>query len=299
MFANRTSAAGLVMTFMMSLLTIWRLYLLPVYFQAVLLVSPSRSGVLLLPTVFVGVPSAVVAGYVLARWGRYKPIHVFGFAVSTLATGLYIRLDASSSLAEIVLFQIVAGVGGGALMTSLLPGILASHRPADMAAATSAWTFFRAFGQIFGIAVPSAIFNSQFDARLLSISSAGVRTFLASGDAYSRISGTYIQSLPLPVRDEVVGAYLASLRVVWEVCLAFNALALLLVFAEAEIELSRTVNADYKLKERGKHEVDVEAAPAKQTEEGSAGASVESEKASLPAAVGAREECASTGRIQT
>jgi hypothetical protein len=73
------------------------------------LASISRSGVLLLPTIFIGVPAAVVSGQVLARFGKYEPIHIFGFAVSTLVSGLYIDFNASS-LAKIVVYQIIAGV---------------------------------------------------------------------------------------------------------------------------------------------------------------------------------------------
>jgi MFS family permease len=100
MFLNRTSALGLICTFIQSMLTMWRVYFLPIYFQAVTLVSISRSGVLLLPTILIGVPAAIASGQVLARYGKYKPIHIFGFAVATLASGLYINFDAKSSLAK-------------------------------------------------------------------------------------------------------------------------------------------------------------------------------------------------------
>ncbi|KAK3331743.1 major facilitator superfamily domain-containing protein [Cercophora scortea] len=252
MFNNRTSAAGLALTFLQSMLTMWRVYFLPVYFQAVLLASPSRSGVLLLPTILIGIPAAIVSGQVLARYGKYKPIHFAGFAVATLATGLYIDLDAQSSLAKIVIYQILAGAGGGCLLTTMLPSVQASHPQTAVAPATATWAFMRAFGNVWGIAIPAAIFNNQFGARAGAISSPDVRAFLGAGDAYSRVSAEYIAALPPQVQAEVQDAYLGSLRVVWIVCVAFSGLGLLLVFVEKEIKLRTTLQSDYKLKEAKK-----------------------------------------------
>lgn len=258
MFLNRTSALGLICTFIQSMLTMWRVYFLPVYFQAVVLVSISRSGVLLLPTILVGVPAAIVSGQVLAKYGKYKPIHIFGFAVATLASGLYINFDAKSSLAKIVIYQIIAGIGGGCLLTTMLPSVQAANPPKDVAAATSTWAFMRALGNVWGIAIPAAIFNNQMNARLDSISDPKVRGFLSGGDAYTHVSAAFIKSLPLDLQNEVVNAYQGALRVIWEVCLAFNVLGLLFVFPEKEIKLRTTVTSDHKLKEKSK-KMDVEA----------------------------------------
>jgi MFS family permease len=252
MFANRTSAIGLVCTFIQSMLTMWRVYFLPIYFQAVTLASISRSGVLLLPTILIGVPAAIVSGQVLARFGKYKPIHIFGFAVATLASGLYINFDASSSLAKIVIYQIIAGIGGGCLLTTMLPPVQAANPPKDVAAVTSTWAFMRALGNVWGIAIPAAIFNNQMSSRVNSISDPNTRGLLSGGDAYTRVSAAFIRSLPPNVQTEVISAYQGSLRVVWEVCLAFNVLGFLLIFLEKEIKLRTTVMSDHKLKEKAK-----------------------------------------------
>jgi hypothetical protein len=147
MFVNRTSAIGLVCTFIQSMLTMWRVYFLPIYFQAMKLASISRPGVLLLPTIFIGVPAVVVSGQVLARFGKYEPIHIFGFAVATLVSGLYIDFNASS-LAKIVIYQIIAGIRGGCLLTTMLPPVQAANPPKDVAAVTSTWAFMRALGNV-------------------------------------------------------------------------------------------------------------------------------------------------------
>lgn len=248
MFANRTSCIALVSTFLAAMLTMWRIYFVPVYLQSVLLESPARSGVLLLPTMLVGMPVAIISGQVLSRFGRYKPIHVFGFAVATLASGLYINFDTDSTLAEVVLYQIVAAIGGGCLLTTMLTAVQASHPPADMVAATSTWTFMQAFGGVWGLTIPAVIFNSQFESRIGTITSEKVREALGAGDAYSHVSSSYIKSLAPELSTEVIAAYLWSLKIVWIACLVFNALGAGLVLFEREITLSETVESDYGIK---------------------------------------------------
>lgn len=216
---------------------------LPVYFQSVLLASSTRAGVLLLPFILFGIPSAVAAGAVMTKVGKYKPVHWFGFACSVLGFGLCINLDRNSSLAEVVLYQMVQGLAG-VLLVAMLPAIQAAHPQAHVSAVTSSWNFYRAFGGIWGIAIPSAIFNSQMSSRAADyITEPAVAAAVAGGDAYSHVSSVFISSLPQPVRGQVVSAYSDSLRIVWAVGLALAAVAVVAVFFEAEIPMQMELEA--------------------------------------------------------
>ncbi|RAH81748.1 MFS general substrate transporter [Aspergillus japonicus CBS 114.51] len=260
LFRNRTSAVTLINTFLSSMLTYWRSYFLPVYFQGVLLVSPQRSGVLLLPSVLIAAPAAILSGVALSHFGRYKPIHILGYALMTLGTGLYIDYDADSSLAKVVLYQMIAGFGGGILLTTFLPAVQGANPPKDLVPASATWAYLRAFGSIWGIAIPSAIFNSRVSYYVQSrVSDAAVRAQLEGGGAYSHVSAAYIKALPDGVRQEVVGAYTSAMRNVWEVCVAFCAVALLLTFLEEEIPMRTAAEqGDSALKERKKREAEGE-----------------------------------------
>lgn len=254
LFTNRTSAICLINTFLSSMLTFWRVYFLPLYFQGVLLVSPQRSGVLLLPSVLTAAPAAILSGFALSRWGRYKPIHLGGYALMTLATGLYIDFDAHSSMAKIVLYQIIAGIGGGVLLTTFLPAVQGALPQSDVAPASATWAYLRAFGSIWGIAIPAAVFNSRFAHHVHSVRDEGVRSALGGGNAYAHVSSRYISALPEQTRNEVVAAYLGAMKNVWQVCIAFCGLAFLLVFLEKEIPMRTTIQSDYGLKEKKKAE---------------------------------------------
>jgi hypothetical protein len=151
-----------------------------------------------------------------------------------------------SSLAEVVLYQIVSGLGG-VLLSSLVPAVQAAYPQADLAEITSTWNFYRAFGSIWGIAIPAAIFNSQMAIQARSISDPTVQAMINVGNAYAHVSSRFISSLPQLLHSELIGAYQVSLKIVWEVWLAFTALALLAVFAEAETPLKMTLESNYRL----------------------------------------------------
>ena len=254
LFTNRTCAVALILAFAQSMLTFWRIYFLPVYFQSVLLVSTERSGVLLLPTVTVGVPAAIISGLVLTKIGRYKPLHIGGFALMTLAAGLYIRLDTSSSLTEVVIFQIIAGLGTGCVLTTLLPAAQADLPQALVAPITSTWGFMRSYGSVWGVSIPAAIFNARFESLRDRISDPVIRDQLAGGSGYAHASNKYIKPLVSPTREQVISVYSDSLKLTWQIGLAFSALCFFVVFLEKEVTMRKTVQSDFGLKERKKKE---------------------------------------------
>lgn len=84
LFKNRTSAIGFVLCFTSSMLLVWVVYWLPLYFQAVLGASPMRAGVDFLPYTAFFVPFGMAAGGYLSKAGKFKPLHWVGFALSAI-----------------------------------------------------------------------------------------------------------------------------------------------------------------------------------------------------------------------
>lgn len=249
LFTHRTGLIIGINTFLNSALLYWVMFFLPVYFQTVLGSSPAWSGVQLLPIVLVAVPGAIIAVIVLSKFGRYKHLHVIGFALVTLSLGLFSLLHQHSSTAEWVIFQIIGALGSGMILNTLLPAFQAGIPESDQAAATASWAFIRSFGNIWGVAIPAAIFNNRFQALSYQISNSQVRSELSGGSAYEHASEAFISSLPEPARTETIGVYVAALRLVWYVSVAFCGLAFLLSLFEAEIELRKELETDYGMEE--------------------------------------------------
>ena len=62
-------------------------YFLPLYFQAALGVSPTRSGVLIMPIVVFRAVIGLAAGAVTYRFGWIRPLIWVGTALTTLGFG--------------------------------------------------------------------------------------------------------------------------------------------------------------------------------------------------------------------
>ena len=248
LFTNRTCAAAMILTFAQSMLIFWRIYFLPVYFQSVMKASTGRSGVLLLPTVTVGIPVAIISGRVLSQTGRYKPMHIVAVAIMTVAAGLFTLLDSASNLAEIIMWQVIGAVGAGSLLTTLLPAAQADLPQNLVAPITATWAFMRSYGSIWGIAIPSAIFNARFEDLDHRISDPTVRSQLAGGGGYAHASDSYINTLSDSTQKAVISVYSDSLKLVWQVALGFSALCVVLPFFEKEVAMRKTVQSDFKLK---------------------------------------------------
>lgn len=249
LFATRTSAIVFAVTFLNSANLYWVLFFLPVYFQAVLLASPTRSGVYLMPIIVIAVPTAIVAVLLLTKFGRYKPLHLFGFAVSTLGLGLMSLLDEHSSTAEWVIISMVAGGGGGFVLNTLLPAAQAGLPESDQAATTAAWSFTRSFGSIWGVAIPAVIFNNRFNELAHRIPDQTLRDQLGHGRAYQYASSHFVKSFGSPVADALITTYSMALKRVWEISIVIAGVAFLLTLFEKEIKLRTELATDYGMEE--------------------------------------------------
>lgn len=251
LMSNRTSATVFILTLLHGICTMWSMYFLPVYFQGVLGSSPSYSGVQLLPTILVLIPSAAMGGMAMSKFGRYRPIHIAGFALIVIGFGLFDLLDQNSSTGAWVGFQIVGSAGVGLVIATLLPALMAPLSEGDTALATTAWAFLRSFGVIWGTAIPAAIFNNRFDELApTGITDPVIRTQLVNGQAYGHATAAFLDTLSAPTREQVVVVMNESLRRIWQVGIGFAALGFLLVFLEKEIPLRQELETEFGMEKK-------------------------------------------------
>jgi hypothetical protein len=248
-FKKRTPAAALLIAFLSFILLFWAIYFLPVYFQAVLGASTTQSGVWLLPTVLVEVPLAVVGGVVVTKTGRYRPLHLFAFGVMVLGFGLFARFDRSTSTAEWVIVQILPAVGVGFMMSTNLPAVQADLPEDQVAAATAAFSFMRAYGSIWGVAIPAAVFNARFAIESYRITDDAVRSLLSDGKAYSYVTAKVMEGFDTETRNEVIDVFTRTLKYTWLASLAPVILGLGLVFVEKEVVLRTELDTAYGLEQ--------------------------------------------------
>ncbi|KAH8898028.1 MFS general substrate transporter, partial [Thozetella sp. PMI_491] len=238
LFGNRTSVAALLATFMQLIVSYTPLYFLPVYFQAVQRVSPSRSGVQILPFSATFCVSGLVGGMLVSKLGRFKSIHIASFALQIVSLGLFTLLDRDSTTAVWVILQLIYGWSLGMPNPSLLTAIQAELPDSLNAASTGAFAFVRSVATIFAVSVPAAVFGNRFDQLLTTtamVDDPAVQQALARGLAYEKASRDFINSFPQEMQDGIITLYELSLRRVWYVSMAFAGAGFLFVLLEKNL----------------------------------------------------------------
>jgi hypothetical protein len=213
--------------------------------------SPARAGVLLLPAVLFGIPGAIAAVLLLSKFGKYKPLHLFGFAVSVIGMGLFTLLDQDSTLAEYVIFQAVAAVGSGFVLNTLLPAVQAQLEERYQAATTAAWSFMRSLGSIWGVAIPAAVFNNCFEQISRGmIGDAAVRGLFDGGNrAYENAYAEFVWSFPEATREQIVRTYVLALKLIWQISIAFSGISFLIIIFEKQVSLRTELETEFGLEE--------------------------------------------------
>ncbi|KID73297.1 Efflux pump FUS6 [Metarhizium brunneum] len=261
LLSNRTSAIVFFLTLMHSIVTMWAIYFLPIYFQGVLGSTPSRSGVQLLPTILILIPFAAAGGALMSKLGRYRAIHQAGHALMVLGFGLFTLLDENSNTGTWVGLQIVESAGAGLIAPTLLPAVMAPLAESDTALAAATWAFFRSFGLTWGTAIPAAIFNNRFDQLAeTEITDPVLRSRLTGGRAYESATAAFRSTLSEATRNEFTRVLEMSLQRTWQVAIGFAALGFLLVFLEKEVPLRQELETEFGMVDKKDREENVEEA---------------------------------------
>ncbi|KAF4471819.1 multidrug transporter (major facilitator family) [Fusarium albosuccineum] len=250
LFPNRTSRLVYANTFLNSLLIFWCYFFLPLYFQGVMISTPSRSGVQMLPVALIAIPGAAISAVMLSRWGKYKLLHVSGFFLISLGGGLLALLKEDSPDAAWVLIQFLPAIGSGFLLNTLLPAFQASADEIDQAAATGTWSFIRSFGIVWGVAIAGTVFNSYTKQYAHMIDNPVAREMLSSGDSYASATRAFVLQFEEPVQEQIRHVFMLALRKVYTISVAFGGTAFLLAIFEKDITLRKDLDTQYGLEEK-------------------------------------------------
>jgi hypothetical protein len=248
-FSNRTTNIAFTLTTVHGFVCYGFQFYLPPYFQAVQGSSPSKSGLEVMPTTLVIVLLAAIGGPLLSFWGKYKPMHIVGFALMTLGLGLCTLLDSSTSIAAWLFFQLITASGFGIVISTMLPAVQVKIPESTTGASAGSWAFLRGTGSLFGVAVPGAIFNVRFNQLLPSISSAAARAKLTDGKAYSRASAKFTKSFGPVAEKEIINAFTQSLKSVWIVFAVLTGVGFVLAWFEKQYKMREVLDTVYGLKQ--------------------------------------------------
>jgi len=215
---------------------------LPLYLQVVRGVTPTISGVYLLPMVIGLLITSVTSGQLISRRGRYKVFPIIGTGLLTVALFLLSRLNEHTPTAVMWLYFLLLGLALGLILQVLIIAVQNSADYADLGSATSGATFFRSIGGSFGVAIFGAVFSNRLATEIVA-ELRGVRLPPGFNPRAAQANPVLIHRLPAAVRGDVIHAYTLSLQTVFLAAVPVALVAFVLSWFLREVPLRQAVGA--------------------------------------------------------
>jgi len=153
LFKIRPALITVVASVLVGMAMFGGIMMLPLYLQIVHGVTPTESGLLMLPMVVGMMSAGMISGIITGRTGRPRLFPIFGSVIFTIGFGLLTTVSASTHLPYLMLFMLILGYGVGNCMQPLILTVQSAVPPSEIGVATSSATFFRQMGGTIGVAV--------------------------------------------------------------------------------------------------------------------------------------------------
>lgn len=242
LFRIRTFTLVSAISFVVGFAMFGAMTYLPTFLQVVRGVSPTMSGVHMLPMVLGMLLTSTASGQIVSRTGRWKVFPVAGTAITALGLVLLHRMKESSSDAEMSVYFFVFGAGLGLVMQVLVLVVQNAVAYEDLGVATSGATFFRSIGASFGVAIFGTVFTSRLTSKL---EAALAGREVPPGASADRLAADprAITDLPPALRPDVLHAYATSITDVFLYAAPVVLVAFLLAWLLKEDRLRGSVTA--------------------------------------------------------
>jgi EmrB/QacA subfamily drug resistance transporter len=161
LFSNRVFSVSNVLGFITGSIMFGALIFLPQYLQIVRHVSPTVSGLRMLPMLVGLLLMSISSGRLISKLGRYKIFVNAGTATLAAGIGLLGTITISTSTWVLSGMLFVVGAGLGLFMQTLILAVQNAIPYEFMGVGTASVTFFRTLGGAIGSAVLGAILILQ------------------------------------------------------------------------------------------------------------------------------------------
>jgi EmrB/QacA subfamily drug resistance transporter len=196
LFRNRVFTFANSAAFVVSMAFFGVITFLPLYLQLGLGISATASGMAMLPMMFGLILSSTISGRLATRFGRYKPMMLFGGLAMLVGLFLMTRLGPDTSVGGVAWRVFVLGLGLGPAQGLFAVAVQNAAPAGRLGVVTSASQFFRQIGSTVGTAIFGAVMTHALAAESAKASGGGARLSL---DA--------LQSLALSATDRGLGSH--------------------------------------------------------------------------------------------
>jgi MFS family permease len=228
------------MAFVMGISLYGVVVFLPLYMQLVKGVSPTVSGLLLVPLMAGILTASILSGRAISGSGRYRGFAIAGAGMAAVGTLAMSTLGVHTNQGLMTLLLLVLGVGIGMSMPVLTIAVQNAVTWQDMGTATGSVNFFRSLGGSIGTAAFGAILVDTLAGNLKKTLSHHV---LATLHGAKTITGSpsAVHALPRAVQSGIFLAFVKSLDTVFLVSAPVMALGFVLALLLKDIRLRDSV----------------------------------------------------------
>lgn len=235
LFGNRVFSPTVLFAALIGVAMFGGLIYLPIYLQVVQGMSPTESGLALLPMMVGLFATSIGSGQVMTRTGRYKAFPVAGAAVTAGAMLLLSTLATTTPYWQVAMYVFVLGAGLGFTMQIVVTAVQNAVDRRDMGSATSSVTFFRSLGGAFGTAIFGAVLNTRLAHHLADAPAGALPGDMDESKIANNVQA--IQALPGDVREVVTTAWVQSLHDVFLTAIPFLVVAFVAALMIPELPL--------------------------------------------------------------
>ncbi|CAK7232653.1 hypothetical protein SCUCBS95973_008331 [Sporothrix curviconia] len=168
-FKNFHISTCIFCSFLTGFMTFVNLYYLPQFYQVVRGDSALKAGILILPLILSQIATSFSSGFLVSKYSCYRINLIAGFALWTIASGLFTTVTPTTSTGKLVGYQILTGLGSGQTLQTSLVAIQAAVERHEMAVVTGARNYLRMMGSTLAIAASAAIVNNIVKGKLTAL----------------------------------------------------------------------------------------------------------------------------------
>ena len=245
LFTNKVLVICMLLGLCAGVVTYGASQFLPLYFQDSLFVSPTESGLRMLPQM-IGVTMATFGiGRAIARTGRYKPFPIIGTITSVIGLLGVAQITGSTSYGWLVVPMIFMGFGAASVFTTTSIASQNACEMRDLGVVTATVMFFRSLGGSFGLAAFGTTLNATIRSEIPA------RTGVPADEAASLIrSPEEIQALPPDMRSAVVDSVALGVSRIYLICAGVMACGIVLAILLPERPLRMRAGLSDAMEER-------------------------------------------------
>jgi MFS family permease len=234
LFKLRTFSVTSLVGFIVGFAMFGAITYLPAFFQVVRGISPTISGLYLLPLMAGLLFVSIGSGQVISRTGKYRVFPIAGSGFMTVGLFLLHLMGVHTSTFLDAIYMLVLGMGIGGVMQVLVIIVQNGVPHSELGVATSGATFFRSIGGSFGTAIFGAIFANVLVGNLAShLHGVSLPSGFSSADATPAL----LSKLPAAIHAGFVAGYAESIQTVFLVAVPIAALAFIATWFIPQVEL--------------------------------------------------------------